>query len=351
MAETGEILVGVVGCGRCPMFGHLPALSKLGGRFRVVAVCDVDKSRRERAEKIVPGVRHYRRVEDMAECRDIRVALVATPSPDHEAHVRACLGRGLFTVCETPVAMSSAGADALNRLLRKTGGKLLPSVPALFSDEFRLACEARKRKELGAVYGIRIKRSTYERRKDWQSTLKRGGGATHYAAQEPLLQAMLLLGAQPAKVWTETKKVVSQGDAEDYVRVLMQTAEGVTAEVEIDPAYLGPPEPSIAIRGTRGTFAVYPGESSAKIRCVDPAQKLPRLRACVTQAPLEGDREEIRIVEEEVRAENPMPQYEAFWLAVHDAFTGKKQFPVDFGHVAELSRFAETLRKTAPAAI
>ena len=54
MAVTDEISVGVVGCGRCALFGHLPALGTLDSLFRVTAVCDLEKSRRERVARDFP---------------------------------------------------------------------------------------------------------------------------------------------------------------------------------------------------------------------------------------------------------------------------------------------------------
>ena len=66
MVATDEISVGVIGCGRSAVLDHLPAIARLEGLFRVVAVCDVEKSRRDNVESMFPDVRHYRRAEDMA---------------------------------------------------------------------------------------------------------------------------------------------------------------------------------------------------------------------------------------------------------------------------------------------
>ena len=80
MAVTDEISVGVVGCGRSAVFRHLPAIGKLDGLFRVAAVCDVEKSRRDHVESMFPDVRHYRRAVDMVDDPDLDLVLVATPS-------------------------------------------------------------------------------------------------------------------------------------------------------------------------------------------------------------------------------------------------------------------------------
>lgn len=351
MSTADEISVGIVGCGRCAVFGHLPALSKLRDLFRVVAVCDVEKSRRERVERDFPDVRHYRRIEDMTEGRDIDLVLVATPTLDHEGMSLECLNRGLWTVCETPVALSHEGALTLRGASCKVGRKLIPSIPSLFSNEFRLASAARAGGELGSLYDIRIRHGLYERRKDWQATLKRAGGALHFAAQEPVLQALALLHAPPVQMWSETKKIVALGDAEDYVRVLMRTADGVTADIETNSAILKASEPAITLRGTRGSFSVMPEATEGSYCMIDPAQQLPRHRSSVALPPLEDENEKIRIVEKSVQIPDPMPPYEAFWRAVHATVCGEIQFPIDFDLIVEMVRYIGILRKSPPIAI
>lgn len=351
MPTADDITVGIVGCGRCTVFGHLPALARMRDRFRVVAVCDVEKSRRERIERDFPEVRHYRRLEDMVEDRDIKLVLIATPTLSHEAMSIECLGRGLWTVCETPVAISHEGALALRAASLKAGGRLIPAIPALFSNEFRLASMAGARKDIGNLYDIRIRHGLYRRRRDWQSTLKRAGGVLRFAAQEPVLQALSLLHAPPVQMWSETKKIVSLGDAEDYVRLLMRTADGVTADIEVNSAELAADAPAIALRGSRGSFSVMPGAASGICRMIDPSQKFEKHRSSVALPPLEVDSEEVRIIEESVEVPDPMPPYEAFWNAVYAAASGNGPFPVDFDLVVEMVRYIGIAGKPAPIAI
>ena len=108
MAVTDEISVGVVGCGRCAVFGHLPALGNLRNLFRVSAVCDVEKSRRDRGAQDFPDVQHYRRLEDMAAdpefaaaqkqrhfARFVKVVAVAESREDVERVPGGSCGKGL----------------------------------------------------------------------------------------------------------------------------------------------------------------------------------------------------------------------------------------------------------------
>ncbi len=351
MTVSDELSVGVVGCGRCAVFGHLPAIGGLRGMFRVTAVCDLEKARRDRVEQDFPDVRHYRRLDDMIADRDLDVVLVATPTLDHEEMALKCLDRGLWTVCETPVALSHDSALVLRGASVKAGRRLIAATPALFSNEYRLASWSRVRNRIGDIYDIRIRSGAYMRRDDWQATTKRSGGATHYAAQEPVLQALAMLKAPPVQMWSETKKVIALGDAEDYVHIILRASNGRTADIEVNCAEVRADEPAFTVRGTRGAFTVKAGESSGRLCLVDPSRRAPKRRSTVALPPLERPGCEVRTVEGTLALENPMPAYEAFWRAVYEAAFNDRPFPVDFDLVVELTRYIGIARKNPPIAI
>ena len=346
-----EIAVGVVGCGRSAVLGHLPAIGRLNGLFRVAAVCDIEKARREHVEASFPDVRHYRRAEDMIDDPDLDLVLIATPSLDHEEIALECLRRNLWTVCETPVSPTHEGSLVLRGAALKAGRKLIAATPALFSPEFRLASLARMRRKIGDLYDIRIRQACYLRRDDWQATRKRCGGATFFAAQEPVLQALSLLKAPPVQMWSEIKKIVALGDAEDYVHLMLRTADGITADVETNCAIVRATEPAIMLRGTRGAFSVMSGATEGHYCVIDPVQRFPHRRSSVALPPLEEPGERIRLAETTVQLPDPFPEHEAFWRAVYATVRMEKPFPVDFDLVVEMSRYVDIVRKSAPIAI
>ena len=351
MAVTDEISIGVVGCGRSAVLGHLPAIAKLSDLFRVSAVCDLEKSRRDKVETMFPDVRHYRRSLDMVDDPDLDLVLVAAPTLDHERIALECLSRKLWTICETPVSTTYDGAMVLRGAALKAGRRLIAATPQLFSPEFRLASMARARKKIGTLYDVRIRQGWYVRRDDWQSTVKRGGGAAFFAAQEPVLQALALLRTPPVQMWSEIKKLVALGDAEDYVHLIMRNAAGVTADVEANSAVVGVGDPAIELRGTRGSFFVMPGADKGMYRVIEPTQRFVHKRSSVALPPLKESAEKIRILEEELSLPDPMPAYEAFWRAVHSTVISEGAFPVDFDLVVEMARYVGIVRKATPIAI
>ena len=351
MAVTDEISLGVIGCGRSAVLGHLPAIGRLNGLFRVAAVCDVEKSRRDRVSESFPDVRHYRRAEDMIDDPDLDLVLIATPSLEHEEIALECLRRNLWTVCETPVSPTHDGALVLRGASLKAGKKLIAATPALFSPAFRLASLARARRKIGDLYDIRIRQACYLRRDDWQATSKRCGGAAFFAAQEPVLQALTLLQAPPLQMWSEIKKLVALGDAEDYVHLTLRTADGITADVETNCAVVRAEEPEITLRGTRGSFSVMPGAMEGRYCIIDPGQRFPHRRSSVALPPLEEPGEKIRVTEEKVALPDPSPAQDAFWRSVYMTVRTGKPFPVDFDLVVEMARYIGIVRKSAPIAI
>jgi predicted dehydrogenase len=311
----------------------------------------MEKSRRDHVESMFPDVRHYRRAVDMVDDPDLDLVLVATPSLDHDKIVLDCLSRKLWTVCETPVSPTHDGAIVLRGASVKAGNRLIAATPQMFSPEFRLASIARAKRKIGSLYDIRIRHGRYERRDDWQATTKRCGGAAFFSAQEPILQALTLLKAPPVQMWSEIKKLVSLGDAEDYVRLMLRSADGITADVEANSAVVGTGGPAIELRGTRGSFFVMPGAAKGVFRIVDPSQRFPHGRSSVALPPLKDSAEKIRIVEEELELPDPMPAHEAFWRAVHSTVRSESAFPVDFDLVVEMARYVGIVRKSAPIAI
>jgi predicted dehydrogenase len=166
-----------------------------------------------------------------------------------------------------------------------------------------------------------------------------------------MLQALTLLKTPPVQMWSEIKKLVALGDAEDYVHLIMRNADGVTADVEANSAVVGVGDPAIELRGTRGSFFVMPGAEKGLYRVIEPTQRFVHKRSSVALPPLKEPTERIRIQEEELSLPDPMPAYEAFWRAVHSTVVSEGSFPVDFDLVVEMSRYVGIVRKATPIAI
>jgi predicted dehydrogenase len=128
--------IGVIGCGDVAHRRYLPALESLADRVDLVACCDADREKADRAANAVrttwPGVRAFTDLAELLGDGRLDAAFNITPAPAHAAITAACLEAGVHVYSEKPLASSLADADRLIALARERGLLLLcaPAVAA-----------------------------------------------------------------------------------------------------------------------------------------------------------------------------------------------------------------------------
>jgi predicted dehydrogenase len=115
--------VGVIGCGNVAYNDHAPAFLALPDLYRVVAVADPTKQRRDLvADRL--GLEDGERLETAEELLDqaeIDVLDVCTPPSLHRPIVEAAASRVPAIVCEKPLATTPADAAAISRRVAESG--------------------------------------------------------------------------------------------------------------------------------------------------------------------------------------------------------------------------------------
>ena len=348
-AHRPPLRIGILGLGRAGLLRHLPQLRRLPELFRIAAVCDLLKERRDMVEREFPDARLYRQAADIIDDPDIEMLVVATPTLDHEAHAKASLAHGKWTVLESPISLTQDGASLLKAASQKARGRLIPYLPGLFSTTFHLARKAMTDKRLGEIYEIRICRTDWIRRDDWQSVKRCGGGAAWYGAPDSLHQAMALLGMPPTNLWSDLKRITSLGDAEDYVSLKLKTRGSITASIEINGGALPPYPPAIEIRGSMGYFRVEEGAESGILHVIDPSQQFARRRSSVRTPDIKDLHEELKTVDiplsldEDTNAGNG-----AFWISAYETVRTAQPFPVEIDTAIEAIRYLQLAKKSSP---
>ncbi|MGN0846878.1 MAG: Gfo/Idh/MocA family protein [Kiritimatiellia bacterium] len=351
-AQRPAVRVGIAGLGRAAFFTHLPAFRALPDLYRLVAVCDLLKERRDIVEKEFPDIRTYRRIEDMLDDPEIDVILVTLPTADHVSCALECLRRERWTVVEAPLATTHEDAKILQGASVKARGKLFAYTPGLFSPDFRLAQSMLDDARLGDVFEVRVCRQDYLRRDDWQSVKRCLGGCAWYEGQDALLQAVTLMRAQPAQLWSELKRVAALGDAEDFAHIVLKSRGAVSADIEICGGRLPPFDPLFTVRGSRGAFSVAADATEGNLHVIDPDFKLPRRRSSVRTPPLEDLHEQLPVVDIPVTApgdHEPAPI--AFWRALYTTIRTAAPFPVALDDVVETIRYLQLVKRASPFAI
>ena len=344
------VRVALVGLGRAMIEDHCPVLKGSPSLFRVVAACDILKERRDRIAEDFPDCRMFRRLSDMLDERDIDLVVIATCSADHVNHAIASLGRGFWTMVETPMALTFDDAQRLRGAAVKAKNRLVVAHRGMFDPDFMLACRMAADPRLGDVYQVRIRREDYVRRDDWQAVKRLGGGAAYYAMPDLILQALKLLPMPPIQMWSELKRVASLGDAEDYAHISLKTRGPVSAEVEFNGGVLAPLRaPSFEIRGSRGVFTASTGSSEGELTVVDPAFSFPRRRSSVRTPPICDLHESFPVVRLPVSLEPGAAHgLQAMWKSAYDLVRTATPFPVAVEEAIEAVKFSHLMKKTSP---
>jgi predicted dehydrogenase len=165
-APSKRLTFGCIGMGKM-MKGHLGAL--LGRpETEVLAVCDVDTTRREAAKKRVDeaytkaagetrtGCAAYNDFRELLARKDIDAVVIATPDHWHAFIAIAAVKAGKDVYCEKPLTYNIREAVELVKAVRSANRVFQTGSQQRSSKEFRVACELVRNGVLGRVDSIHI---------------------------------------------------------------------------------------------------------------------------------------------------------------------------------------------------
>lgn len=133
---------------------------------RVLAVCEVDRTRRKDAQKVVndfyagrPGVRKgdcaaYKDFRDLVARKDIDAVCIATPDHWHAIITIAALKSGKDVYCEKPLTNNIHEAVEVMKAVRDNGRVLQTGSMQRSSSEFRVACELVQNGAIGKLQRV-----------------------------------------------------------------------------------------------------------------------------------------------------------------------------------------------------
>ncbi|KPL06157.1 hypothetical protein AMJ85_10535 [candidate division BRC1 bacterium SM23_51] len=163
------IAVGCIGMGGRGT-GVMTALMNRGLEdARVVAVCDVDKKKREAAKEHVErlytqrlgkgfykGCAAYNDFRELLARGDIDAVLIATPDHWHVPIAIAAAKAGKDMYVEKPLGMSVGQGRALCKAVERYGRIFQFGTQQRSDREFRLACELARNERIGKLHTIRV---------------------------------------------------------------------------------------------------------------------------------------------------------------------------------------------------
>jgi predicted dehydrogenase len=105
---------------------HLWSYQQLPERFRVVAVCDIDAARVERAVARNPGAVGLTDLREVCERDDVDVVNLCTPPLVHLDQIAQVLDADKHVVCEKPLVASLEAVDEIERLEAASAKRVMP---------------------------------------------------------------------------------------------------------------------------------------------------------------------------------------------------------------------------------
>ena len=342
------VKIGIAGLGRAGLEMHCKELAKYPELFKIVAVCDTMKERRDIVRETNPECRSYRRYEDLLADPDVELVDIATRSDSHCEDAIKALKAGKWVNLERPICSDHDEAMVLRAVAVKAVNRLLVRQNYRYEPTFVKVQEIIDSGVLGDIYNITMRRGHYNRRDDWQAVKRCSGGAVFSEGTAYLDQAMVLLRTPPIKIWADLKRVAAVGDAEDYMHVILNNHSGMTVDLKYSGGRISE-DPLFRVSGSKGEFTLYEGAETGHLKYLDPKKTLPRRRASVRTPPLGsfGTPEEIDWLEEDVSVKTEAESgLDLIWVHVFNAIRENIHYPVSLDSAVEVMRILSIIKVT-----
>ncbi|MBN2448758.1 MAG: Gfo/Idh/MocA family oxidoreductase [Lentisphaeria bacterium] len=263
--------IGVAGLGRIGWNFHCARLAQHPD-WHLAAVADTEPARRAEAEQ-THGCAAF--ADFAAMCRGVPLdaVVIATPTHLHEPMVMEALRQGLHILLEKPMATGYAEAERIVTAAEEAGRVLTVYQPHRLAAYFQHLKAILADGRIGRITMVQRGAFSFARRNDWQSLRRYGGGMLANYGAHYLDQVLHLVGGDIRRSWCSLQRVASLGDADDVVKVVLETADGVVADCTISQASVGNPY-EFVVWGNTGL--VQQQGKSFRVRWFDPAALPPK---------------------------------------------------------------------------
>lgn len=250
------IRVGIVGLGRSGWNIHAKTLATLPRHYQIAAVSDPEAERCEEARQ-THGCRVHESFEQLTHDPALDLIIVASPNHLHTDHAISALQAGKHVVCEKPFALNCDDADRAISTSIDCGRVLSPFQHRRYEAHFEKVRELIDSGTLGRIVQVRMVWHQFTRRWDWQTLSRYGGGLLTNNGSHLLDHALQLLpeDVEP-EVFADLQRVLTLGDTEDHVKIMLRADGYPTLDVELSNANAFPQDRWLVMGsqgGLRGT--------------------------------------------------------------------------------------------------
>ncbi len=260
-----KIRIAVAGLGRIGWRFHCAQLAQHRS-YKLAAVADTEADRRQEATDAF-GAAAYADYYDMLDKEKLDAVVIATPTHLHKDMALAAFRAGLHVVLEKPMAADLADARRIVRAAERVGVKLTVYQPHRLNAYYQHLLRIVQSGRIGPVYWAERAMFSFSRRNDWQSLRRFGGGMLNNYGAHAIDLVLNLIGYDVKRVFGDLMISASVGDADDVVKVLIETRRGALGEVTINQA--SPINPYVMLVCGRFGGVVYDGRAF-RVRWFDP---------------------------------------------------------------------------------
>lgn len=243
----------VSGLGRIGWQFHAPQIAA-HAEFEFVAAVDPVAERLQEAAACW-GMRGYAEYDAMLAAEKPDLVVIASPTPFHVEQVLAAFRAGCDVFCDKPIAPTLADADVMIRAMEKHGRKLMVYQPHRARAEILGLRALLAEGLIGDVFMIKRASTNYSRRNDWQAFRKNGGGMLNNYGAHYIDQLLSLAGSPAKRIVCALRAVATLGDADDVVKVVIETGNGMLLDLDISQAGALPVSPWVVF-GNRGALSL-----------------------------------------------------------------------------------------------
>jgi len=335
----------LIGLGRMGWGVHLQKILQ-HKEFELCAAVDTNIERlKELKEKYdVTGYPDYR---DMLECEKPDLVVIATPSVFHEEQAIAALKAGAHVLLDKPMSTNYEAAKRIRQTVLETKKKLVVYQSYRYSDVATVAKRILARGILGPIFQIKCTNYDYVRRNDWQAFRDFGGGMLYNYGPHQLDLALHLAQEKAKHIFSSVCNIATLGDAEDVVRIMVETENGIILDVDINQASALPVS-AFTIWGKYGTARVendMNGSRGFRMKYYEPENFVPQ------EASKELELKERKYPHDNINWKEEWIPLKAedrvdFYGISMEYFAGRAESPVALDESVELMRILEECKKS-----
>ena len=240
------VTIGLIGAGGIAG-AHVRGYAAIPDRARVSAVADVSEDNARRRAEELGGATVYADYREMIASADVDAVDICLPHHLHADAIITAARAGKHILCEKPLCLSVAEADAVEQAVRNAGVTLMCAHNQLFLPAVAQARRLIDEGALGTVYELRTTDSFFASfdpdSMGWRANqATSGGGELIDTGYHPTYLLLHLAGSEPVAVTAMlSRHRLTFSEGEDSARVLVRFADGKVGSIVTSWAYEAAP--------------------------------------------------------------------------------------------------------------